>query len=74
MKMIDLDDQAIRKAFALEAAEYFSEHPHCYTYTHSKIESGALFALRFGLGKDCVVVFKIDEFAEVENYQNIIKE
>lgn len=73
MRMIDISKQNERIEFAEEAAAYFSEHPEKTTYTSGEILAGELFALRFGLGEDCVVVFRLDEHELVENYQNLIK-
>lgn len=72
MRQVDISKQNERLEFANEAAEYFSEHPEKTTYTSGEILAGELFALRFGLGDDCVVVFRLDEYELVENYQNII--
>lgn len=71
--MIDISKQNERIEFAEEAAAYFSEHPEKTTYTSGEILAGELFALRFGWGEDCVVVFRLDEHELVENYQNLIK-
>lgn len=72
MEMIDINERAIRGRFAKDAALYFQNHPEKTSYTTGEIAKGELFALRYGLGNDCVVVFRIDENEPVENYQNII--
>jgi hypothetical protein len=38
-----------------------------------EIEPGCWLALRWGMGKDCVLVLKLDEFEQPVNFQNIIK-
>ncbi len=70
--MINVSERREREDFADEAASYFYKHPEKTTYTSEDIKAGELFALRFGLQGDCVVVFRLDENQEVENYQNII--
>lgn len=72
MIMVNVNERKERKEFAEEAATYFYKHPNKTTYTSEEIKAGELFALRFGMGDDCVVVFRLDENQDVENYQNII--
>lgn len=69
--MIFLEERRERDAFAERAAKHFKDSPHHTTYTDGDIEADALFALRWGLGEDCVVVFKIGE-EEAANYQQLI--
>ena len=55
-------------AFVARATKCFSEQPETNTYTDmGHVNSGELFAVRWGMGSDCVLVFKVDE-----NYQPII--
>lgn len=62
-----------KKAFALEAAKAFAENDKLTTYSDSgTIEKGEYFAIRWGLDRNCVVVFKIDEFEEPINYMELI--
>jgi len=58
--------------FANKAAKHFSEHPEHSSFTEGKIEGGCLFGLRWGLGDDCVLVFRLD-YDEPLNFTNIIK-
>lgn len=74
MRMINLEIDTEREEFARRAAVHFAENSKLYTYTDGNIEPGCWFALRFGLGNDCVVVFKLDEFDEPTNYQQLIRE
>ncbi len=71
MKMTYLHERQLQDEFAERAARHFFEHPEHSTYTDAEIEAGAFFALRFGLGDDCVVMFRIGE-DEPLNYQHII--
>lgn len=72
MKMVRLKEENEIKEFAIRAAIYFEEHKKCWSFTDQEIQADCLFALRFGLGRDCVVVFKLDENFEPINYQEII--
>ena len=72
MEMVHIEEQEDKLEFVREAAEIFSKNPKCRTYTRGAIKPGVLFAMRFGLGEDCVVVFRIDEDFPVENFQNIV--
>ena len=60
-------------AFAKKAAAHFASHGNHTTYTDGDVLPGCLFAVRWGLGEDCVLVFKLDECAEIVNYQQIIR-
>jgi len=73
MKMVYMQEEKEEHAFAISAAKNFEEHPKHYTFTEKNIEAGCLFALRFGLGDDCVIVFKLAEDFEPVNYQQLIK-
>lgn len=72
MKQVYLNKRKEEEAFALEAAKHFEMHPAHTTFTLEDIEAGCWFALRWGMDKDCVVVFKLDEYFEPQNYCNII--
>ena len=65
------EDDKVRD-FAKMAAKAFASHKGMYTYTNGGIEAGELFAVRFGFGDNCVVVFRIDEDFEPINYQQLI--
>ena len=56
------------KVFAKKAAKAFKEDKDMVSYTYGEIEGGDFFALRFGLGGNRVVVFKIDDCEPVINY------
>lgn len=72
MRVIDLTEQAERTDFATKAAVYFAKNPNKTSYTTGAIETDALFAIRWGLGQDCVLVFRIQD--EPELYENIIQQ
>ena len=57
-------------AFADEAAAHFAKEPRHFTY--GTLEPGSLLGIRWGLGEDCVLVVKLDDYAEKVNFQNIV--
>ena len=72
MKMTYIHEEREVADFAERAGVHFKEHPEHRSYTDSEIVKGCLFALRFGLGEDCVVVFKLDEDFDVINFQQAV--
>jgi hypothetical protein len=58
--------------FAQRAAKRFAENDQLQSF--GNIEPGAFFALRYGLGEDCVVVFRIDSDHTPVNYQQLVRE
>ena len=72
MRMIRMEEENKIREFVINAAKDFSKNKEHRTYTNSEIEQGCLFALRFGLDNDCIVIFKLDECFEPINYQQII--
>jgi hypothetical protein len=60
-------------AFVKMAAKYFSENKQCHTFTKKDITTGCLFAVRWGLLDDCVVVLRLDDNHEPKIYANVIK-
>lgn len=72
MRMVYLLNQEEEVLFAKKSAKDFKEHPeHC---TYGSVEKGSFLALRWGLGNDCVLVLKLDEYYEPTNYQGLIKD
>lgn len=57
--------------FAKAAAEKFQENPELVTFTDGAIKEGELFAVRWGLDRDCILVFEIGDEPRV--YDQIIK-
>ena len=73
MKTYKPDEEAAQLEFAQKAAKCFGDSPEIRTFTNSgDIEQGELFAVRWGLDADCVVVLKVDEYHEPTNYHNIV--
>ena len=71
--MTYINDEIETQEFAKLAAERFAGNKELYSFTKDKIIPGCLFALRWGLGEDCVVVFKLDENFEPINFQQLVK-
>jgi len=74
MRETNMDAEREVNAFAVQAAKHFGQHPENYTYTEGGIKAGSLFAMRYGLPGDSVVVFRIDSYFEPVNYQELIIE
>lgn len=72
MRIINLTEQAERTDFVMKAAGYFAKNHNKTTYTTGAIEADALFAIRWGLGQDCVLVFRIAD--EPELYEYVIQQ
>lgn len=73
MKHIYLSARKEEEEFVLKAAKHFKENPDNYTFTENEIETGCWFAVRWGLDRNGVVVFKLDEYFEPTNYMEVIK-
>lgn len=72
MRMTSTWDDRERARFAEAAAEHFAKNKQHWTYSAGDGPvPGELFALRWGLGNDCVVVVRIGDDEPV-NYQSII--
>jgi hypothetical protein len=72
MQGLHMSEEIERQEFAKKAADWFAKEPKCFTFTDGEIVAGCWFAVRWGLGEDCVVVFKIDEDSPVVNYHQLI--
>lgn len=72
MKQWKETEETTRLEFARKAAAYFAENPAAVTYTKSGLEPDCFVAFRWGLGGDCVVVFKTHEYEEIVNYVQFI--
>ena len=44
-----------------QATEWVNNHPWGRTLTCSEIGNGCLLAIRWGMGKDCILVLKLDD-------------
>ena len=73
MRLISLPIEKARTDFALEAARFFARNPEMTSYTAGEITSGCLFAIRWGLGRDCVLVLQLDEAVEPVIYENVVE-
>lgn len=71
VRMVSLSSQKEEIDFANEAAKDFEEYPKHSSF--GSLEPGSFFALRWGMGEDCVYVLKLDENYEPAIYQQIIK-
>jgi len=47
--------------FAKVAMKWFIEHPEHTTFTEKEPDDGCLFAVRWGMGQDCVLVFTVGD-------------
>ena len=73
MRMIRMEEEIKIREFALNAARDFNKNKEHRTYTNAEIKQGCLFAMRFGLDDDCIIIFKLDEDFEPINYQQILE-
>ena len=60
-----------RLHFAEAAAAAFLRDSTIATF--GTVKAGEYLALRWGMGNDCVLVVKLDEYDEPVNYQQLIK-
>ncbi|WP_396615535.1 hypothetical protein ACHZ97_14780 [Lysobacter soli] len=56
-----MEQEHERQAFAEQAARHFKANPQHWTYSAGEVVSGEWLALRWGLGDDCVLVFKVGD-------------
>ncbi len=64
MRHTYLSNEQEQMAFAVEAARDFAANPKHWSYSNCKpeaIQPGALLALRWGLGDDCVLVLRVGD-------------
>ena len=71
MKQISLQEAEAKTGFVRKAARYFEENLEGHTY--GELEPGELFAIRWGLGNDCILVFRIDPECTLENFTQVIE-
>ena len=72
MKSCYVSDVEDEIAFAKKAAEAFAKNPKYMTFSVDGVKPGALLAIRWGMGDDCVVVVKLDENHIPTNYMNLV--
>lgn len=71
MRSTTARDETKQLAFAEKAAADFAAHPDHATF--GDCEPGSFLAIRWGMGGDCVLVLKLDEFHEPTNYQQLVR-
>lgn len=74
MKMTSVDKIREEMEFAELAAKEFAKDKKLSTFSLSDVEPGSFFAVRWGLGDDCVLVLKLCDVHEPTIYQQLIKE
>ena len=72
MKKVLMSEGDEVRDFAKKAAIFFAKYEDYHTFVRGGIEAGKLFAVRFGLDHDCVVVFRLDKGFEPINYIQLI--
>lgn len=72
-RAVYIEDLEAEQAFARRAAAYFADHPETRTFADAEIKPGCFFAVRWGLGEDCVVVLKLDEQHVPTNYMQLVR-
>ena len=60
------------QGFVAEAKQHFEANPSSLSYTTDDVVSGCLFAMRWGMDKDSMLVFKLSEDMEPLVIGNII--
>lgn len=50
-----------RLDFARKAAKFFEDRPECVSFSENGPKKGGLMAFRWGLGADCVLVFRVSD-------------
>lgn len=73
MRLTTEREELERLAFAKKAAAAFVADSRLATFSSNGPVRGEYFALRWGLGEDCVLVFKISEDAPIVNYQQLAR-
>lgn len=73
MRMVNVNGIEEELAFAKKAAERFKADPKLITFSNNGPTPGEYMALRWGMGDDCVVVVKLDEYHVPTNYQNLVR-
>ncbi|NBW19470.1 MAG: hypothetical protein EBR82_66995 [Caulobacteraceae bacterium] len=72
MKQFYMTEEMQKLKFAELAARHFAANPLDLTFTEKGILQGAYMALRWGLGNNCVVVVKLDDYEDPVNYCDLI--
>lgn len=72
MRPTNFDKEQELSDFAKRAAESFTNNPHFASYSDKAVDQSELLALRWGLGKDCVLVLTIDTEKELVLFENVV--
>lgn len=70
MRHINIEDEEEKHKFVKEVAKAFNENKDLASY--GDLEPGSYLALRWGLGNDCILVLKLDEYFQQENYSGLL--
>lgn len=73
MRGVYLSEELVQIEFAKKAARHFATHSEHSTFTDGEVVPGCLFAVRWGLGDDCVLVLKLDEMHTPTNYYQLVR-
>lgn len=74
MRTVCVDEEEETIEFAKIAADHFQKNEHHYTFTvDGTITPGDLFAVRWGMDNDGVVVFRASISMEPVNFAEITK-
>ena len=73
MQMTSTQEMERLIAFTRKAAEVLRDNNNLVTFTDGDIEPGCLFGVRWGIGGDCLLILKIDEFAPIINMQQALR-
>lgn len=61
MRLTDIASELEQIEFAREAAAHFAKNSAHWSYSRGEIQPGERIAMRWGLGDDCVLVFRIGD-------------
>lgn len=74
MRGVNVSEEIEQIEFAKRAAKHFSDNQRHYTFSDGgDIMPGCLLAMRWGLGDDCVLVMKLDDYHVPTNYHQLIE-
>jgi len=74
VKHVTLSELEEQTNFVKKAASYFSKNPKKTNYTAGDIVAGCLFALRWGMDENSVLIFKLDENHEPMIFGQAVQE
>ena len=72
MRLTTIYEEEKLMEFARRAARFFEKSKHHYSYSDKPLGPDSLLALRWGLGRDCVLVLKLAPDYVPVNYQNAV--